>query len=335
MSKIKINTESLKERREWKRHKIQDGNNVVRILPPFGELESHNNWPFRKWSYCWLVDPETNRRKPFASPYSFGGEACPIHEYSQALALQLDTISEQLKVGGSTREEIAAVVGAARNEQWKLKLQHGFFYNACDKSGEVGILELKATAHKALKGKMSQYIRDYGQDPTSMDSLDDDSGVWFNITKTGKMKDTEYGCQFNETMEKDESGRMVRIDDRSPLNDAVVDRYYDDLGYDVYNLYKEISYDELKTILAYNITALARDIPELAVDGFTDVDYVSPPVAVESAPKPQGKKKIALNLGDDEAPVAPKAVAPKAVAPVATAGSDDDIFAMADSILGD
>lgn len=334
MGKININQESLKERREWKRHKIQDGNNVLRILPPFGELESHNNWPFRKWSYCWLVDPETNRRKPFASPYSFGGDACPIHEYSQALALQLDTITEQMKANGSTREEIGAVVGAARNEQWKLKLQHGFFYNACDKSGDVGILELKATAHKALKAKMSQYIKDYGQDPTSMDSAADDSGVWFNITKTGKMKDTEYGAQFNETMEKDGSGRMVRIDDRSPLNDAVVERYHDDLGYDVYNLYKEVSYDELKAIVAYNITTLARDIPELAVDGFTDVDYVSPPPAVESTPKPQGTKKVLLNLddGEDDTP-APAAKATPV--PAAATGGDDDIFAMADSILGD
>ncbi len=327
MGKIAINQDSLKERKEWKRHKIQDGNNVVRVLPPFGELESHNNWPFRKWSYCWLVDPETNRRKPFASPYSFGGDACPIHEYSKALALQLDTIADQMKANGSTKDEIGAVVGAARNEQWKLKLQHGFFYNACDKSGDVGILELKATAHKALKSKMSQYIKDYGQDPTSLESADDDSGVWFNITKTGKMKDTEYGAQFNETMEKDGSGRMVRIDDRSPLNDAVVERYHDDLGYDIYNLYKEISYDELKAIVAYNITALARDIPELAVDGFTDVDYVSPPTSVEAAPKPQGKKPVALNLGGDEDAVDTQTAA-------ATGGSDD-IFAMADSILGD
>lgn len=335
MGKININQDSLKERREWKRHKIQDGNNVVRVLPPFGELESHNNWPFRKWSYCWLVDPETNRRKPFASPYSFNGDACPVHEYSQALALQLDTTVEQMKAAGSSKEEINAAVGAARNEQWKLKLQHGFFYNACDKSGEVGILELKATAHKALKSKMSQYIKDYGQDPTSLESADDDSGVWFNITKTGKMKDTEYGAQFNETMEKDGSGRMVRIDDRSPLNETVVERYFDDLGYDIYNLYKEVTYDELKAIVAYNITALAREIPELAVDGFTDVDYVSPPAAVESAPKPQGTKKVALNLGgDDETPTPVAKAAPKA-APAAAATGDDDIFAMADDILGD
>ena len=60
-SKIKINLDSLKSRREWKRHKVKDGHNVFRILPPFGEAS--NGYPYRKWQIIWgLADLETGRK---------------------------------------------------------------------------------------------------------------------------------------------------------------------------------------------------------------------------------------------------------------------------------
>ena len=45
-NKIKINLDSLKTRREWRRHKVKDGHNVFRILPPFGEKS--NGFPYKK-----------------------------------------------------------------------------------------------------------------------------------------------------------------------------------------------------------------------------------------------------------------------------------------------
>ena len=82
-TKIKINLDSLKTRREWKRHKVKDGSNVYRILPPFGEAS--NGYPYRKWQIIWgLQDPESGRARPFASSMT-SEKKCPVTEYVTAL----------------------------------------------------------------------------------------------------------------------------------------------------------------------------------------------------------------------------------------------------------
>ena len=43
MADIKVNTDALKPTRTWVRHKIKDGVNTYRILPPFGE--ENNGYP--------------------------------------------------------------------------------------------------------------------------------------------------------------------------------------------------------------------------------------------------------------------------------------------------
>ena len=324
MGKISINQDSLKERREWKRHKVNDGSNIFRILPPFGESEVHNGYPYRKWSYVWLVDPSTGKRKPFASPFSSGGDQCPVKEYADALAKKVDGVAAEMKAAGKSEDQIKKRLEKVRSEQWKLKLTHAYLYNAIDQAGDVGILELKSTAHKDLCKRMQEYIKTYAQDPTSLNSFDDDSGVWFDIKREGQGKSTEYSVAFNQTTEKDEKGRLAKFDDRSPLPENVVENY-DDMGYDLSSVYTLKTYDELKEILVANILALATDVdnpnPDLIVEGFDTGSSVPVENSSEEAPaKPIKKGKKAVNLkldtGDDEG-----------------TSKGDDVFAMADDIL--
>lgn len=337
MGKININQDSLKERREWKRHKVNDGSNIYRILPPFGDTEVHNGYPFRKWSYCWLADPATGKRKPFASPFSTGGDTCPVKEYADALAKKVDGIAANMKAEGKSDDQIKKRLEKVRGVQWKLKLSHGYLYNAADQSGEVGLLELKATAHKGLCKRMQEYIKTYAQDPTSLNSFDDDSGVWFDIKREGLGKSTEYSAVFNQTTEKDDKGRLAKFDDRSPLPDNIVENY-EDLGYDLSSMYTAKTYDELKEILVANVIALATDeddpIPDLIIEGFNTTGQSSTP-AQESAPAEepaqksapvQGKAPVNLKLDLDEEIVSAGVQATKV---------DDDFFAMADGILND
>jgi hypothetical protein len=333
MANISINQDSLKERREWKRHKINDGSNIYRILPPFGDSEQHNGYPYRKWSYIWLLDPVTGKRKPFASPFSYGEDKCPVKEYADALAKKVEGIVSSLKASGKSDDQIKRdpTLVAIREVQWKLKLTHSYSYNAADKSGEVGILEIKSTAHKGLCKKMSEYIKDYVQDPTSLNDFDDDSGVWFNFKREGKGKSTEYSVDFNTTLVKVEGSKRPQMElDFSPLPDAIKENY-DDLGYDLHSLYAQKSYDELKEILVANVELLATDddnpVPELIIEGFGDavVDSVPAEEPVANTGRKTGKKPVALKVDveEDAEPLAK-----------VTAGADnEDFMAMASSIL--
>jgi len=356
MGKISINQDALKSRREWKRHKIQDGLNVFRILPPFGDVEVHNNYPYRKWSTVWLADPKTGKRRPFASPLTDGSQDCPVKEYSDALTKFIDKQKSTLEAKGLSEDKVKDKLKGLREVQWKIKVQHTYAYNASDKSGEVGLLELKSTAHQGIKKMMNQYIKEYGQDPTTLESdLNDNAGVWFAVSKEGENKNTTYAVAFNQTKKKMADGDIVKVDDRSALSPNVVESYQD-LGYDLNAVYTRKTYDELKDILMYNLALLAEDCPEAILPGY-DISgiEVAPAADEDEAPvaqeKPAVKKsaKVNLNLGsddevasdDDEAPVVTKATA-KATPTPATARekskgrmSDAQIMAMADDILGE
>lgn len=340
MSKITINQDSLKTSREWKRHSVKDGSNVFRILPPFGDVEVHNNYPYRKWSIAWLVDPRTGKRRPFASPLTDGEENCPVKEYQDALKAFVEKKKATLETQGLSKSQVKAELQGLYDVQWQIKVQHLYAYNACDKSGNVGLLEIKSTAQKALKKKMAEYISLYGQDPTSLGSANDDSGVWFNFTKEGTGKDTTYGVDFNKERFKDESGRLVSAEDRSPLPPNVVEGY-GELGYDLNTIYYRKKYNDLRDILLYNLSLIADELPEAILPGFEPDGVASTApaqVAETPSPKPQGTKKVALNLSDDDDDDAPFETAPTGAAGRVASVADSDMDAikdLADSVLGD
>jgi hypothetical protein len=177
--KIKINMDSLKSRREWKRHKVKDGHNVYRILPPFGE--SSNGYPYRKWQIIWgLFDPESGRARPFASSMT-SEKKCPVTEYVGLLKKKAETLKSQLATAGISEEESKERLSALNKLISDLNPKTTYIYNAADKAGEVGLLELKSTAHKKIKTEMSEYIQTYNQDPTSLNSEETDSGVLVEI----------------------------------------------------------------------------------------------------------------------------------------------------------
>jgi len=363
MGRITINMDSLKSNRDWVRHKITEGSNIYRILPPFGDPSIHNNYPYRRWSVSWLQDPKSGKRKPFASPLT-EGETCPVQEYNDALNNHIETRIHTLKSEGYSDGEIKIAIENLRGVQWNMRLQHVYAYNACDQSGSVGLLELKSTGHKAMKKMMNQYIKDYSQDPTSLGSEETDSGVWFNISKEGKGKDTEYGVTFHQTRQK-MNGQLVKIDDRTALPENVVANY-ESLAYDLNSIYQRKSYNELKAILMFNIALLAEEIPEASFEGYEIEDVkaqVAPAVtgkAKEVAPVvKKGTAKVTLNLdddGDDEVPApvrkaaAPAAPAAQRLTPVpqpsngalvkksaapAQSFDDDELSALTAEILGD
>lgn len=315
MADIKINMSSLNPTSFKKtiRHKIKEGDNIVRFLPPFGE--ESNGYPYSKWNIVWgLIDPSSGRMRPFASPSTYEG-CCPVYDYLDILKPKLETITDEGKL-----EELNKFIS-------NLRPKSVFAYNASDKSGQLGVLELKSSAHKKVIGLMNQYINDYSQDPSSLNSEVTDSGVWFNVTRTGTGFDTTYDAKKYQTMVKDENGIPSFQDDRSPLAENIVQNF-ETLGYDLNNLYQKLSYDELKEILLVNLLSASQDLPELLVEGFGLGDTplaVSTPVA-----KPQGTTKVKLNLGTvEDAPVS----TPKVATPVTTQADTEDILAMADDIF--
>ena len=331
-SKIKINMDSLKARRDWKRHKVKDGHNVFRILPPFGE--SSNGYPYRKWSIIWgLMDPESGRARPFASSIT-SEKKCPVTEYAQALKKKAETLKTQLLSSGVSEDDAKERLTSLNNLISDLNPKTVYIYNATDKSGEVGLLELKSTAHKQMKSEMTSYIQDYNQDPTSLNSEDTDSGIWFDVVRSGVGRDTEYTVKRVQSKTKGANGKLTFEDDRSTLPDSIVENYAN-LAYDLGSVYQIKSYDDLAEILEANMASLIETCPyaDLSVDGVLPQPVTTKPTKAAFVSKPTGTKAINVRLDDDEEEVEVRSTKNSSRSTTMSASSDDDFLAQADALL--
>lgn len=347
MAEIKINMDSLKTYRKAVRHKIKEGSNIYRFLPPFGD--NCDGYPYAFWAISWgLSDPSTGNRRPYSDCKREEGKS-PIWEYLDLLRVKVEKIKIELVAAGKSEEEIKERLKLTNKFISDLRPKTAFAWNAIDKSGTVGILEVKSTAHKQVLKLMNQYILDYNQDPTSLGGQPSDSGVWFDISRTGMSFDTEYAVKKNQVMIKDPvTGVPSYTDDRSEIPESVA-ADYQNMGYDLTTIYQKKSYDELKEILMANIQVLSQTNSDLYVEEFAIADGktnpgVAAPDAVpastpvqESKPVvPQGAGNVALKLGNTEenqmeVPQTPAETAPPIAAKDET--SVDDMMAMAENIF--
>ncbi|MEM4726059.1 MAG: hypothetical protein QXG63_03895 [Nitrososphaerales archaeon] len=336
-SKIKINLDALKSRREWKRHKVNDGHNIFRILPPFGE--NSNGYPYRKWQIIWgLTDPESGRVRPFASSMT-SEKRCPVVEYVQQLKKKAETIKAQMQASGASEEDIKARLSSLNKLISDLSPKTIYVYNAADQSGEVGLLELKSTAHKKMKAEMASYINDYNQDPTSLNSDEDDSGVWFDIIRTGQGRETEYDVKRVSIKTKNpQTGKISFEDDRSPLPASVVENY-ENLAYDLSSIYQVKTYEELAEILEANMPALIEACPDADLGASVSAAQVKQNKATTKTTAVKPSTKIAINIDDDEDDLDQEdftvntVTSSSARKASASASSDDDFLAYAEEIL--
>jgi len=333
MADIKINMDSLKSYRKAVRHKVKEGSNIYRFLPPFGD--NCDGYPYAFWAISWgLSDPSTGNRRPYADCKQAEGKS-PIWEYLDLLRAKVENIKMELVAAGNNEEQIKERLKATNKFISDLRPKTAFSWNAIDKAGTVGILEVKSTAHKQVLKLMNQYIMDYNQDPTSLGSDPTDSGVWFDISRTGTSFDTEYTVKKNQTMVKDPAtGVPSYTDDRSPIPESVATDY-ENMGYDLTTVYQKKTYDELRDILVANLAILTQSNSDLYVEEFA-TDVVAPtPQQTTNVPQGAGAVGIKLGKAEDVKEEAETVVISPNPTPetVTTEESTEDLMKMAEDIF--
>lgn len=344
MSKISINLDSLKTKREWKRHKVKEGSNIYRFLPPFGEKT--DGYPYRKWMVIWgLLDPENGRRRPYASSLTTENR-CPVYEYVTTLQKIAENKKAEMQASGVSDRDIKESLKTLNKIISNLRPKTVYAWNAVDRSGSVGILEVKSTAQKDIKSLMNAYIRDYNQDPTSVNCDQDDSGVWFNIKREGTGFDTVYSVEKVQTAQKI-NGQMMYVDDRSALPENVQNNW-DKMAFDLTSVYQIKTYDELKDILLANMSLILEECPDAKVPGFdsngtkiseqkqekfTKNDIKQP--SQDNKPAAKSKINIKLDADDTDDDIATNSIKANTAKVEADSSVDDDFLKMAEDILNE
>lgn len=312
-------------RRKYVTHKIKEGDNLYRILPPFGT--NHKGLPFAEVSLHWfstLDDTGKPKQRPLRCSYAVE-RFCPVCEeandlYKEKESLLAEYIDEDTKKvrWDVVPEEVGAKHKQLKNSFDAVKVQRGYFYNALDASGVVGVLRLPKTAATKLGEQIKKAIQTYGFNPLSLEN-----GAVFNIIqkKTGpKNYNVEYSVEFVMKSITGPDGVQLKITtEQAPKN--VMDNY-ETLAYDVHAMYPAVTAAELqRAMIGDAILWTEMDAKKKAKAEATTAQEqkpVDPVVATPKTPTPTPTPEA-------KAEVVPEVVVESKAAPVPTAPKETPV----------
>lgn len=222
---------SSKQFKPINRFKVQDGTNVFRILPPFGT--EHENKASREVNLHWGFVTSDGKQRPVVCSYHYE-KFCPICQSAKSTEGE----AERAKLMGND-DEYKELIKKAQD----LRNRKTFLYNAANKQGDMGVLELTKTSHEAVIELFTSYIKKYDKDPTSLKD-----GVWLEINREGKGFKTKYTVSLHRVTLRDADGEIVEKLDRSPLAENILNNYEKN-AVDIHSLYKPVLAADLQRIL--------------------------------------------------------------------------------------
>lgn len=228
-------------------HEVKDGDNIFRIMPPFGT--DHNGLPFAETYLHWFADP-TGKNRPLACSKKHE-RFCPVCSEANEVWKQAENLGSEYK-GADGRinkkgmgEEMSRKYETLMAQFRALKAQHSYLYNAMDLNNNIKILRLPKTAAEALGLKIVEAINTLGVNPISLKN-----GLFFNIKRisTGPQKfNVKYEVDFVRKTIKEEGGFVQKIETSSVPESVMAS--FEKLAYDVHTLYPVRTSQELKRVM--------------------------------------------------------------------------------------
>ena len=210
--------------------KIQDGNNIYRILPAMFDLASSGRWSvFHRVEFGYKNSD--NRVKPFLSPRVVNKDKMvevesAAHLYRQELKEQFESIKEQIKeglaAGTITKGEAKDVLEGQKELVKQFNLDSKHYMNVINENGEIGLLKIPNRAMQSLRPILKE-LEAKGIDPMSVEN-----GRWFNFHRSGNSLDTTYNVSVvKEQVEVAGHGTLEK-DKVNVLSDSILDRLSDE-----------------------------------------------------------------------------------------------------------
>ena len=173
--------------------KIQDGDNVYRILPPMGKLARSGKWN-QYYRVEWGYKNSAGKVRPFQDvrKVNYQNQMVEVesaaHLRREALKAEKTNLVNALRTT-PTDQKLLARVKEVNEDLKRYNLDAKYYVNAMDLSGKIGLLKLGSRAFKALKSQIDE-LRKTGVDPLGVDN-----GRFFNFNRsnaTGNFQDTAY-----------------------------------------------------------------------------------------------------------------------------------------------
>ncbi|HBI01195.1 MAG TPA: hypothetical protein DDY18_06180 [Flavobacterium sp.] len=237
--------------------KIQDGDNVYRILPPMGKLAKQGKW-YEYYRVEWGYKNSAGKNRPFQDvrKVNYQNKMVEVesdaHLRREALKAEKDALVKTLRAN----PQDAAALARAKTVTEELKrynLDAKYYLNAIDLQGKIGLLKIGSRAFKLLKTQIED-LRKTGVDPLSIEN-----GRFFNFNRsnpTGNFNDTAYQVTvYQENVQI--NGKTYKEDKVHVIDQSIIDRLSDE-AYELSGMYPVLTAIQVSQIVKEGATAVDR-----------------------------------------------------------------------------
>lgn len=235
--------------------KIQDGDNVFRILPPMGKLARAGKWN-QYYRVEWGYKNSAGKNRPFQDvrKVNFQSKMVEVesaaHLRREALKAEKENLVKALRANPQDTAALARVKQVTE-EIKRYNLDAKYYVNAIDLTGKIGLLKLGSRAFKALKTQIDD-LRKTGVDPLSLEN-----GRFFNFNRsnaTGNFQDTAYQVTvYQENVQI--NGKTYKEDKVHVIDQAIIDRL-DDEAFELSGMYPEVTAAQVERMVKEGATAV-------------------------------------------------------------------------------
>lgn len=279
--------------------KIQDGDNVYRILPPMGKLARAGKWN-QYYRVEWGFKNSAGRNRPFQDvrKINFQNKMVEVesaaHLQRESLTAQKTALVAQLR-SNPTDVTLLNQVKEVTETLKRFNLDAKYYMNAMDLSGKIGLLKLGSRAFKALKAEIDT-LRKTGVDPLSIEN-----GRFFNFKRTndtGNFQDTAYQVTVYQ-QDVQVNGKTYREDKAHVMDQSIIDRLSDE-AYELSGMYPEVTPAQVERMVKEGTPAVDAILGAGSEQGQSeddgeqvDTSTVSAPAATQAAPPVQAAAPVA------------------------------------------
>lgn len=259
--------------------KVQDGDNVFRILPPMGKLARTGKWN-QYYRIEWGYKNSAGKNRPFQDVRVVNYETKMVEVESAAhlrrenlkatladlvLSLRKDPTNNTLKQQYMDTKEAVK----------QFNLDSKYYLNAIDLNGQIGLLKVGSRALKALKAEIDK-LRTTGVDPLSVEN-----GRFFNFNRsnaTGNFQDTAYQVTvYKERVTV--NGESYEKDKTHKLDDSIISRLSSE-AFELSGMYPEVTVSQVEAMVKGGPVA----VDQILGAGNTRVESEDEDTALENTP---------------------------------------------------
>lgn len=231
--------------------KMEDGDNIYRILPPVGPLMEEGIWQ-KYYPVVWGYKDSQGNKKPFIDPTEKNLSNGQIEKMSAALKrrTELELKQKQMKEAGATKEQMEKINDILK----QFNIDKKYYVNAVNLKGEIVTLKLPYKCYKALVGDKKTGDPGLLEKLGQLNPLYNMTGAFINFHRSGRGFDTQYNTNAYQIDQGDGSFRIA--------THTIDDAFKEKLGrvgaknVDLRNIYPSPTLEEVEKIVAEGPTAV-------------------------------------------------------------------------------